>query len=42
MFDFLIAPTSLMLALLIIDYIISFNQAFYEFGSIVTDRRKIV
>ncbi|CAD8187163.1 unnamed protein product [Paramecium octaurelia] len=42
MFDFLIIPTSLMLALLIIDYIISFNQAFYEFGSIVTDRRKIV
>ncbi|CAD8192068.1 unnamed protein product [Paramecium octaurelia] len=41
MFDILIIPTSLMLTLLIIDFILSFNNAYYEFGSIVTDRKKI-
>lgn len=41
MFDILIIPTSLMLTLLIIDFVLSFNNAYYEFGSIVTDRRKI-
>lgn len=41
MFDSLIVPTSVMLTLLILDFVLSFNNAYYEFGSIVTERKKI-
>lgn len=41
MFDKLIVPTSLMLTLLILDFLLSFNNAYYEFGSKVTERKKI-
>lgn len=32
MFEKLIVPSSLMLTLLILDFVLSFNNAYYEFG----------